>query len=526
MKSSMPTLPLKSQNKSFIKERILRNQKNFPTVNSEKSITTNESYTLLIDKNNKKQSSFNINSIISPRYVTIVNNINSGYFKKRTLDRSITKLPKIPKIKIISDADYLIKERKKREGYMPTHIPVNIALKKSTEMNMNNYIIRKIKEKREEIMHNERKITEQFKIRQQEYDKQYKTFLNTVEENHKKKKEEENQLNSLKLEMNEKIKIIDEIKAETKNLEDQLKRIITSILTYKKYGSFVHKIFEQKFIYDKLEEFDGKSYYKTMQKLIEIYENNQKEFNLSENEDEFLDNLLFQGEEQFFSQYINIEENLRRILGTRNDAFKEMTYLNIKNKNEINNLKTKKEGKERDKEIYDESQILQARMVNSIKEYDIEETKKYLLYIIELGECMCKNKNKVTNIDSIGENLFYCNDTIKLLEEKEYFINKYMNEIENVFKNGNDEDIMLIENIINERKKFNKRQKQIEIKKIQEEIRIKKNLNTINTNRIVIKGRKVIQDFPLIKNQKKKKKIVVKKDNEDLDYLYYSSDDN
>jgi len=110
MKSSMPTLPLKSQNKSFIKERILRNQKNFPTVNSEKSITTNESYTLLIDKNNKKQSSFNINSIISPRYVTIVNNINSGYFKKRTLDRSITKLPKIPKIKIISDADYLIKE--------------------------------------------------------------------------------------------------------------------------------------------------------------------------------------------------------------------------------------------------------------------------------------------------------------------------------------------------------------------------------------------------------------------------------
>jgi hypothetical protein len=297
-------------------------------------------------------------------------------------------------------------------------------------------------------------------------------------------------------------------------------------MTYKKYGSFIHKIFEQKFIYDKLDEFDGKNYYKIMQKLIEIYENNQNELNLSENEDEFLNNLFIQGEEQFFLQYTNIEDNLRRILETRNNALKEITYLNIKNKSEIDDLKTKKDGKERDKEIYDENQIMQERMINNIKEYDIEETKKYLLYIIELGEIMRKPKNKVTNIESIGENLLYCNDTIKLLEEKEYYINKYMNEIENIFKNGNDEDIMLIENIINERKKFNKRQKQIEIKKIQEQIRIKKNLNTINTNRIIIKGRKVIRDFPLIKNQKKKKKIVVKKDNEDLDYLYYSSDEN
>ena len=522
----MPTLPLKSQNKSFIKERILRNQKNFQTVNSEKSITTNESYTLLTDKNIKNPNSFKINSVISPRFVTIINNKSSGYFNYRMLDRSITKLPKIPKIKIISDADYLVKERRKREGTMPTHIPVNIALKKSTEMNMNNYIIRKIKEKREEIMQNERKITEQFKIRQKEYDKQYKTFLNTVEENHKKRKDEDNLLNSLKLEMIEKTKMLDEIKAETKNLEEQLKRIIPQIMTYKKYGSFVHKIFEQKFIYDKLKEFDGKSYYKAMQKLIEIYENNQNELNLSENEDEFLNNLFIQGEEQFFLQYTNIEDNLRRILETRNNALKEITYLNIKNKSEIDDLKTKKDGKERDKEIYDENQIMQERMINNIKEYDIEETKKYLLYIIELGEIMRKPKNKVTNIESIGENLLYCNDTIKLLEEKEYYINKYMNEIENIFKNGNDEDIMLIENIINERKKFNKRQKQIEIKKIQEQIRIKKNLNTINTNRIVIKGRKVIQDFPLIKKKKKKKKIVVKKENEDLDYLYYSSDNN
>jgi predicted patatin/cPLA2 family phospholipase len=115
---------------------------------------------------------------------------------------------------------------------------------------------------------------------------------------------------------------------------------------------------------------------------------------------------------------------------------------------------------------------------------------------------------------------------MKRLEEKEHYINKYINEIEKVFIGGNNEDVMLIEQIINDRKKYNKVQKLFEAKQIQEEIRMKKNLKTINTNRIVIRGRKVIQDFPLIRGQRKKKKIAVKKDNEELDYLYYSSDEN
>ena len=165
-------------------------------------------------------------------------------------------------------------------------------------------------------------------------------------------------------------------------------------------------------------------------------------------------------------------------------------------------------------------------MMDNIKNYDIEDSKTYLAYIIELGESIGELKHKGINIESIGENLLYCNETMKLLEEKEHYINKYINEIENVFNNGNNEDVMLIEKIINDRKKYNKVQKLFEAKQIQEEILMKKNLKTINTNRIVIKGRKVIQDFPLIRNQKKKRKVAVKKDNEELDYLYYSSDEN
>ena len=55
---------------------------------------------------------------------------------------------------------------------------------------------------------------------------------------------------------------------------------------------------------------------------------------------------------------------------------------------------------------------------------------------------------------------------------------------------------------------------------------MKKKVKTIDEQRIVIKGRKVIQDFPLIKNNKKKKKVLSKKKNDDYDYLYYSSDEN
>ena len=521
MKTPRP-IDIRNKNDSLLRGRIFRNQKNIKLMTSEKSITTNDSYNLSTDRN---LTNSNLNSVINPRFITIINKKNSDQIKRR-IPNSISKLPKISRMKIISDADYLVKERKKHEDCMPIHLPINVSLQKSNEINMKNYLIRKIKEKRTEIMNNEKKIVEQFKIRQKEFDKQYKTFLNKTEENQKSRKEEDDELIMIKMENNEKEKILRDLKVENKKLEDKLKRMINSILIYKKYGSFIHKIFEQKFIYDELDDIHGKDYYKIMQQFIETYENNQKDLSSAKKEEEFLDNLLFQGEEQFSWQYKNIEENLRSQIEIRNDAFNEITNLSIKNKNEIDEFKAKKNENENDKIIHDKNRIILTRMMSNIKNYDIEDSKTYLAYIIELGESIGELKHKGINIESIGENLLYCNETMKLLEEKELIINKYINEIENVFDKGNNEDVMLIEKIINDRKKYNKIQKLFEVKQIQEEIRMKKNLKTINTNRIVIKGRKVIQDFPLIRNQKKKRKVAVKKDNEDLDYLYYSSDEN
>ena len=531
MKTPKQSLSIKRQriNRSVIKSTLHNSRHDLRTLNSEKSITTNESYTLLTDKRNANirndilQSNSNLNSIISPRFITIIN--NNRYKSNNILPKSVTKLPKI---QILSEADQLIKERKKHEGMIPVHITKDKAIQKSNEVNLKNYIIKKIIEKREEIQNNQSVIIEQLRKREKAYDKEYKKFLNIVEINQKKQKDEENELNSIKLDIRKREIVFYMENLENKKLEERLKRIIPTILKYKKYGSFVHKIFEKKFIYDELEEFDGKDYYRIMNKLIELYEKSLLDKNYIQEEKELLDMLLFNAEELFFYHVSKMEESLRRQLEKENDIYNEIINLNIINKNEIKILNNKKKENEKDIILYNNNKNQEGKVLKNFKNNDNEETKRNLKYIIELNNTLYAHsqKNIDINTESIEESLFYCKDTLSALEEKECLINKYMKEIESIFNKGDENDKILIEKVINDTKKYNKILKQAELKKIQEEIQMKKNLKTIEAKRIVIKGRKVVQDFPLIKLKKKKKKITIKKGNDDLDYLFYSSDEN
>ena len=54
-----------------------------------------------------------------------------------------------------------------------------------------------------------------------------------------------------------------------------------------------------------------------------------------------------------------------------------------------------------------------------------------------------------------------------------------MIEIENIFKNGNNKEKELVEKIIYQRKKYNIKKKQKELRKIQEEIEMQKKFKTI-----------------------------------------------
>ena len=115
-------------------------------------------------KNIKKKialNNSNTNIILNPRFITLVNNIQQNRNNIIKSPKSIsTKLPKITRKILLTEADMLVKERQRHDGLLEPHVATNIKLKKSAQINMRNYVIRKIKEKREEIQNDEKKITE------------------------------------------------------------------------------------------------------------------------------------------------------------------------------------------------------------------------------------------------------------------------------------------------------------------------------------------------------------------------------
>ena len=545
---------IKSNDKRIIKNDSLKklnelndykNRNHMSNLNLINSISLNKNTNNIIDcinikdfnsigksKNIKSISpnTSNMNSILNPRFITLVNNLQKNRnikIKSPKSIKSITKLPKITKKVLLTEADTLVKQRKRHDGLLAPHIATNVSLKKSAQINLKNYVIRKIKEKREEIQNEENKITEEFKNKQKIYDKNYRNYLDSIEQNQKKQKEEEEQLNLLNLKIEEQENIISKEIINNKKLVDELKKIVNSVVSYTKYGSFIYKIFGRKFIYEELKEFDGKDYNKMMFRFIDVYDKTKEDINYKKEENEFLEMLHSHGVDFLTMQFADMETNLRKQLDSNNLINEELAYLNNNSKNEIELLLNNKKISENKKILFNDRKNKQEKIIKDFKEYDIEETKSYLKYIIELLEIMEGRTKKriIKNIDVNEDTLLYCDKVLNTLEKKEILINKYMREIENIINNDKS-DNSLIEKIINDRKKYNIKIKQIEQRKIQEDIDFKKKLKTIDEQRIVIKGTKVIKDFPLIKNIKKKKIFDIKKNQDDFEYLYYSSDEN
>ena len=116
MRISRRSLPNKIQNKSLMETRILRTRKNILTLNSEKSFTTNDSYSISTEKNNQIETNklskniSNLNSLRVPNYTIKINNDS----RKNKFE-----LPRI-KNHIISQADnYIEQKRRYQQGFTP-----------------------------------------------------------------------------------------------------------------------------------------------------------------------------------------------------------------------------------------------------------------------------------------------------------------------------------------------------------------------------------------------------------------------
>ena len=527
-KKSLNIINIKNNNIDNVNNIKNNNKDNAQILSSMKNINNIEK--IINIQRSMSQNKSNTNAILNPRFITIINSNDSNRNHRIDSPKSINHLPKITRKILLTEADTLVKERQRHDGLLVPYIPTNVSLKKSAQINLKNYVIRKIKEKRKEIKDNEQKITEDFKKKQKMYDKRYRNYLDSIEQNQKKQNEEENELHLLRKKLDNQEIDLNKEKTENKKLIDILKKEINELVSFAKYGSFTNKIFGREFIYDDLKEFDGKDYFKMMSKFIDIYEKYLYDIKYEKEENEFVEMLQSNGVDFLNMQFSEMEENLRKILDNHNQIFEEIGYLNNINKKEINLLIKEINESEKNEKIINFDKNKQLLLLSSFKGYNTEDTKRYLSYIIEIYEMYFKNNNqknkKIRDTEKIADSLFYGEEVLKILEEKEVIISNYIVEIDNIFKNGNNNEKALLEKIIVQRKKYNIKQKQKELKKIHEEIEKQKKLKILEENKFVLKGKKVIQDFPLIKNNKKRKHVTIKKNNDDLEYLYYSSDEN
>ena len=453
---------------------------------------------------------------------SISNNVSKLTYNKYSDEKGLVKYirtsPNKESIKIMNNADKILKERK-NNFIMMNHLVKSVFIKKSNELNLENYKIKLLINKRKEINDKLINIKNTIKTSEKIYENDYKRFLDFVESNNVSQKEQELILNKIK-----KITYETEIeynKENTKNkkLQNDVEHIIKKILVLKNYGSFIHKVFKSDFLLDKIPKVEGKNYIKISDNIIEIFENEKKK---NENNEENFNKIL-ESENLLMEQFNEYEENLVNMIDEKENLNSEIINIKYGEKDKIMKLENKKE------ELSNRLQSLiddKNRLIKTMKEYISPEYMDTILnYILELAELLNLNISKVFYKEKASQ--YYIPITsqiINTIKQKEIKINENIEQIENIINSENEGDKLLIEEIISERKKTIKKQKLDEIIKQQNEALKLKNMKAIErAQRIVIKGRKVLT-YPIIKT-KKRKKLVTTESNED-DYIYYSSDEN
>ena len=417
----------------------------------------------------------------------------------------------------INEANKIMRERMKNKGSTinSKSRKKNVVMNDTREICLKNYLIGLLKEKRTDINEKERNITKALRDSENKLDLDYKNFLNFVEGTKRKQKKEEEELQRLKSLHEQKEIIYKREITDYKKLIEDLERTVKLICLLKSYGSFVHKVLKIKFDFDNVPDIDARerNFEEVSNKILNHYDNlkNSETINLLDDE-----NFMF-------IKFNELEEKVVKVLQKKEIIDKEKNYETNSYKEEILELKRRVkdceiEAKQNQNE---KDQIINS--INKLKPQKDNEVNQYLDYILEMGNMTGDLNNKNKGKKNIIDLLNFTKDTLSVLQQKETLINDYIIEIENIEENG---DKKLINDIITDRKKFNKREKQMQLKIKQEQNENNKRLKAIErAQRVIIKGRKVPQEYPIIKGKKKQKDDNEENKNDYYAMLYYSSDD-
>ena len=445
----------------------------------------------------------------TPRSSQILKNINFDFFKKRVnigINYYITPSPqsnlliKNPK-ELIGSADRILRERVSNQNNILStgrrHIR-SVAIGLSKGISQKNYTINLLKEQRTKLNEKERMIEQAVKEFSEQYEKDYKSFFEFVTDEKRKQQLEEDTMNYLKEKKEKKKESLKEETLMNKRLEEAMEKSIREIYQLKSYGSFLHQVFDKKFSFDELITIDsrGKNFEKMARDLITLYEKKNKYETIPKELDN-TDNLI--------KTYILLEDRILMALKDKDLSTKEIANTKQIYQKELEQIKLGLIDYESDfKYLKEERNIVKGEMKNfKISQNETMET--ILTCIIDLGKDIGTDFPIPVSMDKdhLIEFSMYAKKTLENLRSTEVLVNDLITEIESTLDFGNKEERNLMMNCIGEQKKINKKEKQLKLKMMQEEIKNQKNLRALKrANKFVVAGRKA----PMIFNMKNKHK--------------------
>ena len=398
------------------------------------------------------------------------------------------------------------------------------------EISLNNYLINEIKKEINSMITKQDAYKKALINRENEFEADYRIFLNYLENRKNRlKKENDNILKLKEIHEESKERFYKELML-NKKLNEELEKRIKIICLLKNYGSFVYRLFGMDFWMKDIPDLSqkNKNFEDIYKIIIEKYDNSLKKNNINEKNENFDDTFIFIKFKEYEEKFINAMKSKNTLLEELDIQKEYDKELNEIQKN-INNLKKKEMNL-----ILEKTKLIKS--INNIKnrKQRDENIDKYLEYIMQLG--------KETEKLNINEDNYFVDDTPKEYQkmEKEYdfnyytvktlnnlkknerLINKFIEYIEKVEKS---EDHKIITEIELNRKNENKREKLKSLKLKQQEIYENRNIKSLERNgKFVIIGRYVPKLYPFSKSKNKKLNKNDKNKN-DIDLLYFHDED-
>ena len=523
----MKLKPLIDSTRTIVKSNrlMVRNNNSFISNNSD------HSFNISATTNASKIKHF---PNILPKLMTPKNNL---ILKKIRTNRNLKKSSSVTSISntttistmlikqnadLFDNAEQIMKERLKNYGVMKggsKFLLKSLALRVSKEVSKKNYMINLLKEKRTQINEKERIINRALKEFSEQFESDHRKFINFVENEKRKQKEEEEKLFNLKEEKEKKSRILHEEGRMKKKLDEMLERKIKDIFVLKSYGSFFNKVFGKQFAYDKTEQINSreKNYEDIANKIIEIYNFEDKDKPLPKE---------LEDEELLMKKYLLLEDTIMNSLSNKELVDKDILKQQKHFERELEQLKLSLIDYESD---YNYLKTEKNNVNIEMKNYKIHQDNflsDILDMIVQLGKII-GTKIPLTsskNTQNLGNYVLYAKKTLSILKNKEVLINNGISEIENAILYGTPDEKKLIEKAIIEQKKINKINNLLKSKLYQEELKNQKNAKSLERARkLVITGRKNAS-YSIIKAKKKIKKIIIKRKDDNLGDLYYSTD--